>query len=154
MPYWRRGILLVVLFLVGCASGPTAPPAEDADAKTFVIPDDKAAIYVYRTKFDLLFTEMVQIEIDRGEKMAVVGPGEYVWFLVEPGDHEVLARGQQGFLTPVPVAVVVLAEAGEKQYVQLALNPGWGNDKVDLDLVPYNQGRTAIANSTLVQWFR
>lgn len=153
MPRWRCATLLVVLFLVACASGPTAPTAEDADAKTFVIPDDKAAIYVYRTKFDLLFTEMVQIEIDRGEKLAAIGPGDYVWLLVEPGDHEILARGQ-GSLTPDPAVVIVGAEAGEKRYVQLALNPGWGNDGVDLDLVPYNQGRAAIANSKLVQWIR
>ena len=83
-------MLLVALFLAGCA--PLPPSPQDIEAKRFEHVPGKAVIYLFRDYQD--FTDEVSTVMLDDQMMGSTYRGTYFRWVVEPGRHQI--RGYAG----------------------------------------------------------
>lgn len=83
------GIMIGLLFLIGCASVPMAPRAMDQQAKQFEAPEGKALIYVTRQNF-FGHAYLFRLLLD-GELIGQVAYKTYHVMEVAPGEHTLIA---------------------------------------------------------------
>lgn len=80
------------LALAGCASVPMGDPKQDAAAKTFNVPADKAGIYVYRNES---FGAAIKMDVlVDGQKIGETGANTYLFREVAPGKHSVTSKAE------------------------------------------------------------
>jgi len=116
----RLSIALVVLAIaagcsLGCAGGrPKGPVFEP------LAPPDAASTLVYIYRLDTLRgADGARIKLD-GERIATLRNGEYVAFVVDPGEHEVRASLLWlGFLTRSWNGLKLKADGGETLFVRV-----------------------------------
>lgn len=81
--------LLGASLLSGCVTVPLASPEADQQAKKFIVPTDKAALYVYRNS--ILGTALRKIIKVDGKVIGKNAPFTYFYKLLPPGSHTVTA---------------------------------------------------------------
>jgi hypothetical protein len=90
----KSWIHLILLFTIicGCATHRPATIQQDNKAKTFAIYSGKANIYVYRNEM-FAFASKLPIAFD-GKPIGDLGAKTYFFFVVSPGEHEVICNSE------------------------------------------------------------
>jgi hypothetical protein len=133
---WTFTVLtLMVVCLSGCANGLAFRPAE--------LGPGEAAIYVYRPSTSLAIEVIPGIMVD-GENLGDLQAGEYVFKIVQPGNHVVTGKTLIGHNVPI------VAHAGETHYVKVDMTPGGVVIGPIIRKVDDYTGRTEIRKTELV----
>lgn len=134
---------MTVLLASGCASVPLASAPEDAAAKQFEVPADKAAIYVYRNEnFGAAIKMPVSLD---GRMMGSTAAKTYFHWLVEPGQHSIVSH------TENDSALTVDTRPGEAVYVWQEVKMGMWTAGSQLKEVNEATGRPAVMECKLIK---
>jgi hypothetical protein len=145
-------LLLALLGAGGCTtSGPVATQAKDQAAKLQSVPPDQAALYLLRPHGFYGSAVIYELIVD-GESRTQLGPGNYAFKLVKPGEHAIVV----GCRCSRPAQLTLPAAAGKAHFVRMEGDffrmPG--DPSVKLTVVPPEDGRAALQDLRLVDWIR
>jgi len=145
-------VLLALLGIAGCVSGPVAPEAMDRAAKSQVVPPDQAALYLLRSNSFYGAAILKEVTVDGGSRTHL-GPGNYALILVAPGEHRISVVGCN-CPGDTPAVMTLLTEAGKRYFVgvegDFTRMPGDPASK--LVIVPSEEGPAALKDLRLVRW--
>ena len=135
-------VLAVAALASGCATVPMADSTQDASAKTFAAPQDKAGVYVYRNE---TFGAAVKMDIFlNGQHLGETGPRTYFYVEVDPGTHTVLGKSEN----ENSVRFHVLA--GKLYFIWQEVKMGILYARNELKLVDEQTGRAGVLESQRV----
>jgi hypothetical protein len=135
-------LLIAVALLGGCASVPQSSPAEDAAAKQFRAPADKARVYVYRTAF-IGHLYAISILIDDKEFGRTRGKS-FLMADLAPGEHTFVSKAENDSTARLDV------QAGRTYFVWQEIVMGALSPRAHLHIVDDARGRAGVMEGTLV----
>jgi hypothetical protein len=94
---------------MGCASVPMGDAKQDAALKTFVVPADKAAVYIYRNE-SMGGAVKMDVEVD-GTPIGQTAAKTYLYKELAPGKHSISSKAENAD------AIDVDAKPGTLSYV-------------------------------------
>ena len=124
------------------ATLPLAESQKDSAAKTFNIPADKAALYVYRNEFRGSGTAL-PIFVD-GKLRGGTAYRTYVYVEVPAGQHTVTSKSYEN-----ESSVVIDAVAGRAHFVWQEIKIGWQSPRTTLHVVDEPTGRAGVLESKM-----
>jgi len=135
---------IVLGMMGGCASVPMASPAADAQAKTFVAPNNgEANLYIYRDqtmgsaiKLPLLLDDM---------SIGDTGPHTHAFREIEPGKHTITSKAEKD------ATLDFTAEPGKNYYVRQEVKMGVWAARTGLVLEDEATGEDAVKGCKLIQ---
>ncbi|KWO50026.1 DUF2846 domain-containing protein [Burkholderia territorii] len=130
-----------LLILAGCASVPMGDPQQDAQLKTFSVPQEKAAIYVYRNE-SMGGAVKMPVTLD-GKILGDTAAKTYLYSEVEPGHHQLISKAENDSTLDVDVV------AGKIYYVWQEVKMGIMYARSKLQLVDETTGRAGVTESKL-----
>ena len=137
--------LATCLAISGCAAnGPLAPEDMDRAAKSAVVPEGKAALYIMRSYGKLVLYKIV---VD-GQSETVLAPGNYAFKLVSPGTHAILVDCGCNRTNQTSIET----RSGREQFVSVESNSSRGG--ADFTELAPTKGREALGELRLVRWMR
>jgi len=130
-----------MLVMAGCASVPMSDPQKDAALKTFSVPTDKAAIYVYRNEnFGAAIKMPVTLD---GKVLGNTAAKTYLYSEVTPGSHQLVSKAETDSTLTVDVV------AGKIYYVWQEVKMGFIKGRSKLQLVDETTGQAGVKESKL-----
>lgn len=147
-------LLVALLGVGGCVSGPVAPEAMDRAAKSQVVPPDQAALYLYRVNSFYGAAVLYEVTVDGGSK-AHLGPGNYALILVAPGEHRISVFGCN-CPGDKPAAMTLPTDPGKRYFISMEgdFTRMPGDPASKLTQVPPEEGMAALKEMRLVRWER
>ena len=134
-------MLVVSVYLTGCASVPMASLEADSNAKQFASNSNKANIYLYRNES---FGGAVAMPVTLNGQMAGrTGPKTYFYWPVEPGEYEIAS------LTENTARIKVNARAGRNHYIWQEVKMGTWAARSELHEVSEEEGRKGVRECKL-----
>lgn len=134
--------LVIVTALMGCASVNTAPPAMQAEAKTFPVQTDKANLYIYRNES---FGGAVTMKVSVNDMpIGKTGPKSFFWLKVKPGTYNISSEAENTSL------VTVVAEGGKDYFVWQEVKLGLLFARNNLQTVDAATGKAGVLDSQLI----
>lgn len=134
--------LVIVTALMGCASVNTAPPAMQAEAKTFPVQTDKANLYIYRNES---FGGAVTMKVSVNDMpIGKTGPKSFFWLKVKPGTYNISSEAENTSL------VTVVAEGGKDYFVWQEVKLGLLFARNNLQTVNAATGKAGVLDSQLI----
>lgn len=145
---FKRSILAAsaaLLLMVGCASVPMAPAAEDVALKTFAPPaDGKAGLYVYRNSVvGQALKKNVYLD---GEFLGESANKTYFYRQVEPGQHTVSTESEFS-----DNALSVTLQEGINHFIRQYIKIGVFVGGANLELVSESEGKEGVLKSGLAK---
>ena len=137
----KLAAVAALVAVTGCASVARAPAATDTASKQFMPKADVAQIYVYRNEAMGAALSM-PVTLD-GKLMGTTGPHSYFKFDVSSGLHKLTSQGDGSMLD-------VNAEAGKLYFVWQEVKMGLMVGGSKLQLVPAEQGKKGVLESTQI----
>ena len=134
---------LIPAMLAACAPVEYADPNAVQSAETFSVSQDESRIYVYRDDNVVLNTR-ISVSID-GELVGVTGNKTYVVATVPPGEHAIVAKGEN------TSELVVETVGGQILFVELGVGLGAFTNRAHLFQVEAEAGRAAVMQTRLVE---
>jgi hypothetical protein len=133
------GALLLVM--AGCASVPMGDPQKDAALKTFSVPTDMAAIYVYRNE-NMGAAIKMPVILD-GKVLGDTAAKTYLYSEVAPGKHQLVSKTENDSTLNVDVV------AGKIYYVWQEVKMGLFAARSKLQQVDDTTGQAGVMESKL-----
>lgn len=133
--------LATVAVLAGCASVPMGDAKQDAAAKTFSVPADKAAIYIYRNESMGAAVKM-DVEID-GQPIGQTAAKTYLFKEVSPGKRVVTSKAEN------TERLEIDAKPGKAYFIWQEVKMGLLYARNKLQLVDDATGKKGVAETTL-----
>lgn len=133
--------LATAAVLAGCATVPMGDSKQDAAAKTFTAPADKAAIYVYRNE-SMGGAVKMDVEID-GQALGQTAAKTYLYTEVAPGKHVVTSKAEN------TETLEIDAKAGATYFVWQEVKMGLLYARNKLQLVDAATGKKGVSETTL-----
>jgi hypothetical protein len=143
MPRHLAALLLAVA-LAGCAAHvPMASPEQDAAAKRFAAPADRANLYVYRHE-TFGFAVTLPLTLD-GMQLGETAAQTYFVVPLAPGEHTLLSKGES------TVELVLDVAAGRNYFVWQEVKMGFASARSALHQVDDATGRGAVGQCQLAK---
>ncbi|MES9962221.1 MAG: DUF2846 domain-containing protein [Candidatus Sedimenticola sp. 20ELBAFRAG] len=140
--YYFIVVVLVSLFVSGCASVPMDSLEADEKAKQFVVDSSKSNIYLYRNEsFGGAIAMPVSLD---GRVAGKTGPQTYFYWSVEPGEHEITS------LTENTSKITINTEAGRNHYVWQEVKMGLWSARSQLHEVTEEEGKKGVNECKLL----
>ena len=127
--------------LAGCASVPMGSSRQDAALKTFTVPPDKAAIYVYRNEA-FGGTVKMGVSVD-GKPIGQTAAHTYLYEQVSPGEHVVTSKAEN------TDSIKVDARPGSLVFIWQEVKMGFLFARNKLHLVSTTQGEAGVKEARL-----
>ncbi len=134
---------VIAVNLVGCASVNMGSPQQDAAAKTFKAPADKAAIYVYRNE-SMGGAVKMDVAID-GQPVGQTAAKTYLYKEVAPGKHTVESKAEN------TDKVEVDAKPGMLYFIWQEVKMGALYARTKLHLVSEDDGKKGVNETKLAE---
>ena len=139
----RITIFASTLLIIGCASVPMAPPAEDRMAKTMNVPRGKALIYVYRNE---VFGAAIKLNVlFNGKLIGATVAQSYYLFEVSPGTANVIS------LAEYPTEMNLDVEANQKYFLWQEVKLGTWQTGSALHRVSETEGLKGVNECKLIK---
>jgi hypothetical protein len=136
--------MLVTVVITGCASTSKAPSEMSDQAKSFVAPADKGAVYLYRTGRVVGAAGQLSVKVN-GQDAGGTGPGTFFKWDLKPGTYTFFSS------TGEASAVVQLdVKAGEVYYIRQDARIGIDTGRVTMKEVSDNKGRKEVQGCKLL----
>jgi hypothetical protein len=133
--------LVVITALAGCASVPMGDSKQDAAAKTFAVPADKSAIYLYRNESMGAAVKM-DVEID-GQPIGQTAAKTFLYKEVAPGKRVVTSKAEN------TETLEIDAKPGMAYFIWQEVKMGLLYARNKLQLVDEATGKKGVAETTL-----
>lgn len=147
-PIFFSVIAVALISISGCATTPLAPQAEDDEAKSFVVPDGQANLYVTRHPEYGGSAGLWKLYVDaRYEGSLAIGTYQFVQ--LDPGTHTLtIALGSDG---EWPSSHTIEVEAGKSYFFEGDRKMGWTRNRVEFIQLTEGRGRQLIEKRSLAQ---
>jgi hypothetical protein len=135
--------VLACAAFVGCASVPMGDPRQDAAAKTFQAPKDKAGIYVYRNE-----TMGAAIKMDvsiGGQFVGQTGANTFLYKELAPGKVAVVSKAENTDTLEID------AKPGMLYFIWQEVKMGFLGARSKLQLVDDVQGKKGVSETKLAE---
>jgi hypothetical protein len=138
----NAALAVLLVLLSGCASVPMADPAQDTKAKTFTVPADKAALYVYRNE-SMGGAIKMTVLLD-GKLLGDTAAQTYLFSEIAPGNHQLISKAENDS------TLNFQAIAGKIYYVWQEVKMGLMYARSQLQMVDEKTGQAGVLESKLV----
>ena len=133
----------VVVNLVGCATVNMGDAKQDAAAKTFTAPKDKAALYIYRNE---TMGAAVKMDVDLdGKPLGQTAATTYLYKEVAPGKHTITSKAENTDTLEID------AKPGMLYYIWQEVKMGVLSARSKLQLVDASTGKAGVSESKLAE---
>ncbi len=129
--------------LVGCASVPMGDAKQDAAAKTFTAPTDKAGVYIYRNESMGAAVKM-DVDLD-GTAIGQTVANTFLYKEVTPGKHTIVSKAENDD------TIEIDAEPGKLNYVWQEVKMGVLYARTKLHLVDEAEGKKGVLETQLAE---
>jgi hypothetical protein len=136
--------IIFVSLLSGCASIPMAPKEQDAAAKQFSPPKDKAGLYMYRNSF--MGQALRKRLLVDGVVIGETANKTFFYKQVMPGQHTLSTESEFG-----DNSITLQAEAGKNYFVQQYIKMGAFVGGAGLRMVSEEEGKREVLSCELAQ---
>ncbi len=134
--------VVLIASLAGCASVPMASLDQDAKAKEFQPPNNKASIYIYRNE---TFGAAIPITVSVYDRtIGQTAAKTYFFFNVNPGKYVVKALAEN------VAELSVDADAGKSYFIWQEMKMGMWTARANLTQVDDSVGRAGVSESKLI----
>jgi hypothetical protein len=147
MNFYRLFFGLVIslsLLVYGCASTSKAPAEKSNEAKSFVAPDGKGSVYLYRTGRMVGAVGQLSVKVN-GMDAGGSGPGTFFKWDLKPGTYTFLSS-----TTEASAVVQLEVKAGEVYYVRQDARMGLTDGRVTMKEVSDAKGKSEVAGLKLL----
>jgi len=147
MKFYRLFFGLVIslsLLVYGCASTSKAPVEKSDEAKSFVAPDGKGSVYLYRTGRMVGAVGQLSVKVN-GIDAGGSGPGTFFKWDLKPGTYTFLSS-----TTEASAVVQLEVKAGEVYYVRQDARMGLTDGRVTMKEVSDAKGKSEVAGLKLL----
>lgn len=134
---------LLCASLVGCASVNMGDPKQDAAAKTFAAPSDKAGLYVYRNESMGAAIKM-EVAVD-GQPIGQTAANTFLYKEVAPGKHTVVSKAENTDTLEVD------AKPGKLYFIWQEVKMGLMSARSKLQLMDDDKGRKGVLETKLAE---
>ncbi|MET3107220.1 hypothetical protein AAKU58_002046 [Oxalobacteraceae bacterium GrIS 1.18] len=143
-------LLLLSLFLTGCASVPMAPADQDVKAKQFSPLENKAALYVYRND-SMAGTIPITVAVN-GQTLGEAVSKSYFELNLLPGTYALTSyeKNESGLSKTNDANLAMTVEAGKIYFVHLDVGAGLLFAHSSLQQVDAITGQAGVAESNLI----
>ena len=141
---WTVALLIIVFFATGCASTSKAPDSKNNEAKSFVAPDDKGSVFLYRTGRAVGAAGQLMVKVNSMDAGGT-GPGTFFRWDLKPGIYTFASS------TGESSAVVQLeVKAGQLYFLRQDARMGIESGRVTMKEVDEKQGKSEVGNCKLL----
>lgn len=133
----------IAVNLVGCASVNMGSPQQDAAAKAFKAPADKAGIYIYRNETMGAAIKM-DVSVD-GQRIGETAANTYLYKEVAPGKHTVESKAEN------TDKVEVDAKPGMLYFIWQEVKMGVLGARTKLNIVGEADGKKGVNETKLAE---
>lgn len=133
----------IAVNLVGCASVNMATPEQDAAAKTFTAPKDKAAVYIYRNESIGAAVKM-DVDVD-GTPVGQTVAKSFLYKEVAPGKHTITSKAEN------TDSVEIDAKPGTLHYIWQEVKMGVLYARNKLHLVNETEGKKGVLETKMIE---
>lgn len=144
---WKLIPAVAILALAGCSTVEMAPAAANQKAKTFVVPEGKANIYVVQNGGYMPGYNLFQAFVD-GRMVGALAARTFIVSTVAPGTHSVMGSSPEN-----QEGVNVATEAGKNYFVGVSSRIGWSNMRVTVTQLPEDVGKSAVREASQAKGF-
>lgn len=138
------------VLMSGCVTGQLAPKALDSQAKKFVVPPGKSAIYVYRDNSAFGAGVLTKVTLDNS--IGVIGPANFLVRVVDPGKHVVFLE-KSGVSTPIPARATFEVKVNQKIFILTWTEfANFTTNRVRYEFVPPETAEKNLVSFELVEW--
>lgn len=135
-------VAAVAITLAGCASVPMGDTKMDAQAKTFVAPQDKTGLYIYRNESMGAVAKMT-VAID-GQTVGQTAAKTFIYKEVPPGKHVITSSAENTDTLEVD------AKPGTLTFIWQEVKMGILSARSKLHLVTAEEGKKGVGETKLV----
>ena len=136
----------LILFIIAyaCASTSKAPESNSNEAKSFVAPDNKGSVFLYRTGRALGAAGQLMVKVNSMDAGGT-GPGTFFRWDLTPGTYTFLSStGESSAVVQIDV------KAGKVYYLRQDMRMGLDAGRVTLKEVDSKQGMNEVKNCKLL----
>lgn len=135
-------VAAVAITLAGCASVPMGDAKMDAQAKTFVVPQDKTGLYIYRNESMGAVAKMT-VAID-GQTVGQTAAKTFIYKEVPPGKHVITSSAENTDTLEID------AKPGTLAFIWQEVKMGILSARSKLHLVTAEEGKKGVGETKLV----
>lgn len=135
-------VAAVAITLAGCASVPMGDAKMDAQAKTFVAPQDKTGLYIYRNESMGAVAKMT-VAID-GQTVGQTAAKTFIYKEVPPGKHVITSSAEN------TDTLEIEAKPGTLAFIWQEVKMGILSARSKLHLVTAEEGKKGVGETKLV----
>ena len=135
-------VAVVAITLAGCASVPMGDAKMDAQAKTFVAPQDKTGLYIYRNESMGAVAKMT-VAID-GQTVGQTAAKTFIYKEVPPGKHVITSSAENTDTLEID------AKPGTLAFIWQEVKMGILSARSKLHLVTAEEGKKGVGETKLV----
>ena len=135
-------VAAVAIALAGCASVPMGDAKMDAQAKTFVAPQDKTGLYIYRNESMGAVAKMT-VAID-GQTVGQTAAKTFIYKEVPPGKHVITSSAENTDTLEMD------AKPGTLAFIWQEVKMGILSARSKLHLVTAEEGKRGVGETKLV----
>lgn len=135
-------VAVVAITLAGCASVPMGDAKMDAQAKTFVVPQDKTGLYIYRNESMGAVAKMT-VAID-GQTVGQTAAKTFIYKEVPPGKHVITSSAENTDTLEID------AKPGTLAFIWQEVKMGILSARSKLHLVTAEEGKKGVGETKLV----
>lgn len=134
--------VILVMLLSACASVPMAPMEQDAKAKTFMTPPDRATLYIYRNE-SMGGAVPMTVSVN-GRMVGQTAAKTYFHFNVVPGVYDIESHAEN------TSTLTLTTQAGKSYFVWQEVKMGLWMARSLLQLMDEKTGRAGVMESKLI----
>ena len=138
-------MLVLLVYMAGCATVPMAPTADDQLRKQFSAPSEgKSGLYIYRnSNFGSALKKMLYLD---EQEIGETAPMTYFYREVSPGQHKLSTQSEFG-----KNDLIIKTDQGMnyfvRQYIKMGVFVGGSN----LELVQEEEGKKGVSECNLAK---
>ena len=132
----RITLFCLLLAASGCASVPMSSLSADKEGKSFVVPPDRSAIYLYRNE---LFGGAMRLTVALDGRLAgQTAADTYFLWIVKPGEHRLDSMAENAS------SITITTAPGKAYFVWQEIKMGLWTARTQLHEVDEHTGRQAV----------
>ena len=134
----------LVILLASCAKVSYAPDEKDEEAKSFTAPEDRGAVYLYRTGRMVGAAGQLYVKVN-GLDAGGTGPGSFFKWDLKPGTYTFLSSTDESSVT-----VQLEVKAGEVYFIRQDARMGLSSGRVSMEEVSAEKGVEEVKGCKLL----
>lgn len=142
--FYLPAIWIILVAASGCAGVSKATEEKNEAAKTYVAPEGKGSVFLYRTGRAVGAAGQLSVKVN-GIEAGGTGPGSFFRWDLNPGTYTFLSSTQESSAT-----VQIEVKAGEVYFIRQDARMGIDSGRVTMKEVDSDKGKSEVGNCKLL----